>query len=163
MPRAAPTEGAGESAAMGDQPHDEGGRRKREQIAAGGPEEPRKPRPTAREHREPDDAESEIRHKGGGSGGGAEQATHGQDREVLERHRHRREGQRNPDLCREGHEEGAEPDGDGAPPHGGAGSDRQGLDVRLGTHIASTLSATALPPPRQRVASPVPTPRSFMA
>ena len=64
-----------------------------------------------------------------------------------------------------GHEQRADADFDD-PPAGGRPrrSRRAGREVARGAHqTSSTLSATALPPPRQRVARPVRPPRSRSA
>ena len=133
------------------EPRNRRGGGRREQIAARGSDEPQHARRADRgEHRKPKNAGEEIEHHARRSGHRAEAHSREHHRERLQREGHRRSRNRNRDLRGQRHR-GCESDhaDDGelaiARCHG-----------RLSRHdILSTLNATAFPPPRQSVASPV--------
>src|SRR5207302_2781819 len=86
---------------------------------------------------------------------GAEQPAHHEHRERLQGHGHRGAGERQGHLGRGRDEGGAEQHGKRAAGGEGARWGGEGDGLRLGHQSISTLRATALPPPRHRVASPV--------
>ncbi len=67
-------------------------------------------RAASREHRKPECTQSEIKHQRAHAAGRAEEPTHGQDRQRLERNRDRVERNRHHDLGRKSDNQRAEPD-----------------------------------------------------
>src|SRR5207249_1332955 len=126
------------------------------EIAARRPEQSTQTRdPERREHGEARRAEREIEEQARRPQRGAEQPAHHEHGERLQRHGHRGAGERHRYLGRGRDESRTERHGERAAGGESARQQGQGGGLRLVHQSISTLRATALPPPRHRVASPV--------
>src|SRR5207302_945701 len=144
-----------------DLAHREGGHGIREQVAARRSHQPGQAgEPVGREHRQPRRSEGEVQDHRARAETRPQQRAHEQHGQRLQRHGHRSARQRDRDLGRDRNEGGAKQHGERAP----TGERGSGHDGGLSLHQSiSTLRATALPPPRHRVARPVVCFRSFKA
>jgi hypothetical protein len=152
-----------------DPARDGGGDRKGHQVTAGRTAEVGHAA-AQREHRKARHPEREVGELTGGSEHRPEQQAGQEDGDGLQGERHRGARERHAQACAEDGESRESRHGDRparpqvrARDNRGGGRDPRRVMLVGCAHILSTLSATALPPPRHRVASPVSASRSRMA